>query len=355
MDQTNGERTYINNEICTYMTSNKLLAFSDRMNLAPYTDYACIHAKGDIGVDGRRVYSTIGILASDFSQGKGENNVRAEANISPAEARYIYHWAQMGIGRLDASIFSSTKIFGTPDPQGYAPVRKLTIGRIQKDNEGNNRTSPWLVTIENGVGIKAQNANGGSYCKKDTFISHRKVHVFLTDQDFFCHMAQVVAFINVWEVTNGAKLIREGRTALEVAKAEYAAAQAENPQYNHSASYDDGMYGNGGYDGNDGYGAVPPSQIPPQTHQSNPSQNPKPNQSSQPPKPQGNNGAMTLEQARNVVISMGTHKGKTLGQLEREQPNGIAWYVNNYKGKDEQLRTGANVIVGYNQSLSKAS
>jgi hypothetical protein len=320
MEQQNSERVYINDEICTYMTNNKLLAFKDRLNPASSTNYACIHAKGEDGADGRRVYSTIGILASDFSKGKGENNIKTEANISPAEARYVFHLVEQGLGVFDGIIFSSEKIFGKADPQGYSQVRKLVIGRASMDNEKKPRKSPWYVIVENGVGIKASNANGGTYCKKDSYKCERKVFVYFTDMDFYCYLSQVVAFINTWEVTFGSKVIREGRAAFEAVKAEYAAEKANTPQ-NQEAP-------------------------PPQAAQPPPSP-----QSSQTPPPQGDT-KMTLEDARAVLISVGKHSGKTLGQLEKEWPAGLNWYFTAYHGNDERLRAGASVIAS---SLQKAS
>jgi len=333
MSQQNGEKIYVNNEISTYMTDKKLLAFRDRLNPTIPLNYACVHAHGDESDNGRRVYSTIGILARDFSNGKGENNIKTEANISPTEARYIFARVQMGLGTHDGVIFSSEKIFGQPDENGYAPVRKLNIGRFHLDREKKLRTYPWCVTVENGVGIKDHNSNGGSHCRKDSFISQSKVGVFLSDQDFFCQISKVVSFINVWEMAYGAKLIKEGHAALAAAKAEHA---AENG-YDMSTGAD-----NNGYSGHGNQGAgennPPPAQPQQPTNQS---------QTNQPSQPQGKGQSITLEQARTVVIDMGIHKGKTLGQLEREKPNGVSWYVTSYTGKNEQLRNGAKVIAAH--------
>ena len=347
MSQTNNEKAFISNEIATYMTNNRLLAFSDRLNPASLENYAGIHAKGEKGEDGRKVYSTIGILASDFTKGKGANNIKAEANISPAEARFIFHWVQIGLGTLNGTILKTTKIFGQPDAQGYAPVRNLSIWRASKDNEGKDRGAPWAISIENGVGIKASNAAGGFYCKPKSFRSERAVTVYCSDQDFFSLMSQVVAYINVWENAYGPKLIREGRLALEQARAEYAAEKAHNPQDSYPAHHNqDAPHGY------NGHGAAP--APPPVSQGAYPQSTPQPQVHNNAP-PQGHGTTMTLDQARAVVIPFGKSAGKTFGQLESSNPGGLDWYANTYTGTNEELRLGARVILANLPPLQKAS
>jgi len=315
------------------------------------SDYARIHAKGDAGVGGKKLYSTIGILASDFSKGKGEKNVKADANISPPEARYIFEWVKKGLGTLDGVVFSSEKIFGNADGNGYAPVRKLTIGRSINDNSGKPRNAPWYVIVENGVGEKAHNSNGGTYCKSGSYKRENQVFVYLTDQDFYCQMSAVVEFIGIWEIAYGAKLIREGHLALQHAIAQNAPtndAQEEAPPTHHQAHQEAPQH-------------TPPPPTQPQQHQSQtpqppqhkPSQSPPPTaQASQPPQqttpqpsPQQPQAVITIEEARNLVISVGKHKGKTLGALEYECPSDVDWYVTEYYGNNDKLRGAAGVIM----------
>jgi len=242
----------------------------------------------------------------------------------------------MGLCMLDAVIFSSEKIFGTPDANGYAPVRKLTIGRASKDKDGKERKSPWYVIAENGVGIKANNANGGAYCQSGSYKCERKVLVYLTDQDFYCLLAQVVSYINIWEMTYGAKLIREGRAALETAKAEHTAVQSENQQNQPPVNNAGNANNATSHQANNNSAPGANNNAVPQT---------PPNNASANQTPQHNTTIMSLDQARAVLIDIGKHKGKTLGQLETEWPNGISWYINSYHGDNESLRNGANIIM----------
>ena len=64
-------------------------------------------------------------------------------------------------------------------------MTKLQIARYDVDQKGNKRNYPWYVEIQNGAGVAVRNANGGRYCKKDSYVCHRKVRMFLSDRDMF--------------------------------------------------------------------------------------------------------------------------------------------------------------------------
>ncbi|MCL2841456.1 MAG: hypothetical protein FWE05_11890 [Defluviitaleaceae bacterium] len=313
---TNNGVEYINNEITTYKTNKKLLAFSDRMNIATAVNYANLHSKGEKGEQGRKIYSTIGILASDFSCGKGESNIRAEANISPSEARFIFvKMESYMLHCLSGEIFQSSKIFGNADKQGYASMRLLKISREQADGDGEVKKYPWTIAVDNGSAIKASGANGSTYAKSGTFKSQRKVMVNLSDQDFYCLLAEVVAYINVWEVTFAPKVVREGRGLLDVKMAEAIAEAEKNPK--------------------------------PKSLNSSPRQS-----ASQPKNTSGID--MTLEQARSVKIPFGTKKGKTLGEVEAEGLYGVEWYITKMTVDNPKLRNAAQVILDSHNCQNKA-
>lgn len=59
------------------------------------------------------------------------------------------------------------------------------------------------------------------------------------------------------------------------------------------------------------------------------------------------------DSAAKVVISIGCHKGKTLGQLSVEKPNALEWYVKSYAGPDNLLRAAAKFLM--DATLAKAS
>ena len=62
---------------------------------------------------------------------------------------------------------------------------------------------------------------------------------------------------------------------------------------------------------------------------------------------------LTPEAAAAVVISIGFHKGKTLGQVAVEKPSSLEWYVTSYGGPDNLLRAGAKYLM--DAALRKAS
>ena len=61
-----------------------------------------------------------------------------------------------------------------------------------------------------------------------------------------------------------------------------------------------------------------------------------------------NQGGMTVEEACNVLCNCGFYRGKTLGEIARSGPEGIQnlkWFVNSYRGRNEELRIGAKVLL----------
>ena len=62
---------------------------------------------------------------------------------------------------------------------------------------------------------------------------------------------------------------------------------------------------------------------------------------------------LTPEAAAAVVISIGFHKGKNLGQVAVEKPSSLEWYVSSYGGPDNLLRAAAKYLM--DAALQKAS
>ena len=118
-------------------------------------------------------------------------------NISPEEARYVYSAL---FCHLPDFAFSQDKIFGEPDEKGYSIVTKLQIARYDVDQKGNKRNYPWYVEIQNGAGVAVRNANGGRYCKKDSYVCHRKVRMFLSDRDMFVMFCRADSYIRAFEM-----------------------------------------------------------------------------------------------------------------------------------------------------------
>ena len=201
----------ITGQIAVHKTDKKLLEFIDSLNPAPTQDYAAIHA-GSVRpyeLNGQRVYSVIRIVAQDYSR-KGEPSVRVKANIAPEEALYIAGMVKAGVKDFK---FEAVKIFGSPDNQGFCPMTKLWISRSETTSTGETLNRPWKVDIENGKGRKAHAKNGGAYCQSGSYVLEKKVFLNFTDYEFFKLLCAVERFIGVWELINGAKILKAGREA----------------------------------------------------------------------------------------------------------------------------------------------
>ena len=77
-----------------------------------------------------------------------------------------------------------------------------------------------------------------------------------------------------------------------------------------------------------------------------------------PESPQISGGNMTIEQASAVVCNFGKNKGKTLGQIAMIPNQGLKeleWIAYKYGGRDENVRTGARMLLEAAAALAKAS
>lgn len=149
-------------QIAVYKTDKALLELVDSLKPAGASYPAHIHASGEEDEEG---YSLIRLQMVDYSAGTGQKSVSVYANISPDEALYLYSRIFSGVQTF---FMSRQKIFGEAKKEGYANVTKLMVSRYETDSAGKKRAYPWSVQIQNGIGIKGKNSNGGTYCKKDS-------------------------------------------------------------------------------------------------------------------------------------------------------------------------------------------
>ena len=66
---------------------------------------------------------------------------------------------------------------------------------------------------------------------------------------------------------------------------------------------------------------------------------------------------MTLDEAKSCVIDVGIFQGKTLGQLAKEKPDRVSWYIDSYSGPNNILKAAAKILVeiATNEQLAMAS
>lgn len=203
---------YISNQIAVYKTNKVLVEFLDKLKTASLSNYAHIHADGEQADNGMRRTSLIGILMKDYSRGTGDHAVTVKANISPDEARFLFNRLKAGFPAID---YKQEKIFGSPDEKGYSQVTKLRIARAEKDSKGKPRNYPWYIEIENGKGLSAQNTNGGTYMKANSYVSAAKVCANLNDLDMFKLLGRTDSYIDAWEKSIGPSLISRAKKAME--------------------------------------------------------------------------------------------------------------------------------------------
>lgn len=62
---------------------------------------------------------------------------------------------------------------------------------------------------------------------------------------------------------------------------------------------------------------------------------------------------ISVEYAQNLIVTFGSNKGKTLGQIAVIDPGSLNWIANKYKGNDFKVRAAAQILL--NSALNKAS
>ena len=98
-------------------------------------------------------------------------------------------------------------------------VTKVSVKRASVGQDGKPRNYPWCVIVENGRAIKEGTQTGGVHMKKGSYQKERAVFVNINDYDFFRLMQQTTRYINVWELPNGPKQIREAMQIMEQQRA----------------------------------------------------------------------------------------------------------------------------------------
>lgn len=186
-------------QIAVYKTDKALLELVDSLKPAGTAYPAHIHASGEEDEEG---YSLIRLQMVDYSAGTGQKSVSVYANISPDEALYLYSRVFSGVQTFSMfrqKIFGEVKKEGNIKKEEYANVTKLMVSRYETDSAGKKRAYPWSLQIQNGIGIKGKNSNGGTFCKKDSFVSEGAVEIFLTDADMFHLFSRAEAWIRAFE------------------------------------------------------------------------------------------------------------------------------------------------------------
>lgn len=204
-------------------TNNKsVIEFINKLKITTPGKGCKIHREDEKDEKGRKLpNSLVGINMVDYS---ANPSVFVQENITPSQLRELYSEAAM---RRNNYTFSGNgeKIFGEPDKDGYSVVRVLKINRqgsFQKNGETIVKNYPWRISIENGKGIKEQNAKtGGFSCKKGSYKKEKEVMINMTDGDFFALCDKAVGFLNAWESAYASSFVKQTIEAIQKEEENY--------------------------------------------------------------------------------------------------------------------------------------
>ena len=115
----------VRNSIAVYKTDRKLVELRDKLNPSFWGNYAELHGHADVDGNGK-VYSNIGVVLYDYSNGTGNNTVKVYVNVTPEDIYWLYNALTSHTENFE---LEQTKIFGQPDNNGYSQMTKLRIAR----------------------------------------------------------------------------------------------------------------------------------------------------------------------------------------------------------------------------------
>lgn len=198
------------NQIAKIQTNKKLIAFYDKLHIAPIEHYAQIHAKGETDQANTKINSLIGISVQEYSNGTGQNNIITQFNLAPEQVQFLLTRIEAGFQDFE---WNSDKIFGTPDANGYSIAQKFVITRHSFRQDGTVLNNPWYISISNGHGIRIQNHTGGYYMKGGSYQQEKSAFINLNDMDLYGLLKRTDAYIRNWEMVNAYQTILQGQQA----------------------------------------------------------------------------------------------------------------------------------------------
>lgn len=93
---------------------------------------------------------------------------------------------------------------------------------------------PWYLQIQNGKGIKVQNANGGSYMQGKSFQVQKNAFIQLLDIELYLLLKRADSYITNWEASIAPALIQNGK---QMYANQQAQRQAQNAYQSGQVQY----------------------------------------------------------------------------------------------------------------------
>lgn len=204
-------------QIAKSNNKTKLIEFNDMMQYNDFSEVAgikrsTVHSK----------FSRIRVTIVDWTNGKGENAVVVNHNLTPINIKTIAELVLSGNTEIFEQIDKYSKKTGyyeqkidhrTVDDKGLSPVSRFNI-RYQA-----NMASPWTITIENGKGIAVENEIGGISIKAGSYQELRSATVYLSKAEMIARMIEVRDYILAFEQSNIQEMLMH-RTEFEKKLAE---------------------------------------------------------------------------------------------------------------------------------------
>lgn len=198
-------------------SKTKLIEFNDWLQVNDFSQESGV-MKSTI----HNKFSRIRITIVDWTNGKGENAVVVNHNITPVMMKTIAQLILSG----DIEMFQQTDKYSkrtgffeqkidhrNKDGQGYSPVSRLNI-RYQP-----NMNSPWTITIENGKGIAVISDIGGVSIKSGSYQELRSATIYLSKAEMIAKMIEIRDYIVAFEQSHIQEML--------AARAQFEKKQAE--------------------------------------------------------------------------------------------------------------------------------
>lgn len=358
------KKVYVNRQIAVLKTGNYLVELVD--NLKPAASYftAHLHARGDKytdreGKNKRDESSLVQIFMRDYSN-KDAESTAVYMNLEPERIRWYHNWVSLGVPEYHDS---QEKIFGKPDPEGYSIVTKIKVSR-QDSYNGQKKNRPWSILVENGKGIKQEYPNGAIVCKSGSYVPLKKVIANLTDYEFYMLMTRGVKYLDAIEnrymlqpmmtgLFHALFAAVKGLIVKEKNVNAYAAEtvlsddafETESPSsYNRSTAASD-VHVPEEEEPDLPFMPTIPSSSQRKLIDADQSQVRVIRQAASSSTAVIHSPQMTYERACAVQIPFGQYKGKTMGALASEKPDQLRWYVDSYRGNNQEIKQAAIMLL----------
>ena len=363
------KKVYVNRQIAVLKTGNYLVELVD--NLKPAASYftAHLHARGDKytdkdGKSKRDESSLVQIFMRDYSN-KDAESTAVYMNLEPERIRWYHNWVSLGVPEYHDS---QEKIFGKPDPEGYSIVTKIKVSR-QDSYNGQKKNRPWSILVENGKGIKQEFSNGAIVCKSGSYVPLKKVVANLTDYEFYMLMTRGVKYLDAIENRYMLQPMMAGllnvlfsavkgliikdknvnahaaETVLsdEVFETEIPSTCNRLTAATHTIVSD--VYVSEEEEPDLPFTPTISSVSQNKSTETDQSQVKFTKQAVSSGTTVIHSTQMTYERACAVQIPFGQYKGKTMGALASEKPDQLRWYVDSYRGNNQEIKQAAITLL----------